>query len=133
MSSAKRIGLLFLLPLAGALIASALANADFEGRFVTWQSLGKPPEKAVKFVAIANGLWAEAESERVYAYEGSPSCGDKCWVISTFPTPDPTPYLTLDRCGSVPSLAQAIDTQAICKNWGPGHYLSVYAIRDALC
>jgi len=56
MSLAKRIGVLILLPLAGALVALALAIASLEGLFVMWKSLGKLPEKAVKIIAIASGL-----------------------------------------------------------------------------
>lgn len=130
MSLAKRIGVLILLPLAGALVALALAIASLEGLFVMWKSLGKPPEKAVKIIAIASGLYVETESGRVYSYEGSYSCGDKCWVASKYPEPDPTPYFTLDACGSLPSFVHAIDTKALCEPWGPGSYLSVYAIRN---
>jgi hypothetical protein len=129
MSPAKRVGALILLPLAGALIAFALGYTYLEGRFVIWQSLGKPPEKAVKLVAIARGLWVETESGRVYHYDGTASCGDRCWVASDYPAPDPPPYFTIDRCGWAPSFTQAIDTKAICEPWGPGSYLYVYAIR----
>jgi len=114
----------------GALLAFVLAVGNIEGWFVLWESLGKPPEKAVKIIAITHGLWVETAAGHVYSHEGNPGCGDKCWVVSSYPESDPLPYFPLTACGEGPALARAIDMKAICSPWGPGHCLSVYAIRD---
>ena len=130
MSLGKRLGILIVVTLAGTLATFVVAVAYYEGWFVPWESLGRPPEEAVQIVAVTNGLWVETALNHVYHYEGDRHCGDNCWVTSDYPQPDPPPFFPLDACGRFPSLARAVDTKATCQPWGPGSYLIVYAIRE---
>ena len=99
----------------------------FEGWFVRWESLGKPPERPTRLIAITDGLWVETALGHVYQYE-SLQCGDKCWTLSDYPKPDTRPNWPL--CGWLPpSPLFSIDTKVLSGPWGPGCYLTVYAIR----
>jgi hypothetical protein len=130
MSLKKSISLLILITLGGTFATFVIAFAYYEGWFIQWEYLGRPPEKAIKLVAITNGLRVETASGQVYQYAGDRQCGDNCWNLSDNSEPDPPPYLSIEMCGWYPSLPASIDTKAVCRPWGPGGYLTVYAIRN---
>ncbi len=130
MSSGKRIGILLLAPVVGAVLFFVFSSLQIHGVFSGWESLGKPPEKAVKILAIAHGLWVQTESGRVYRSEIVATCTENCWVLASSPEPDPPSFFPVDTCGILPSLDHSIDTKATCEAWGPGSSLYVYSIRD---
>jgi 4-amino-4-deoxy-L-arabinose transferase-like glycosyltransferase len=126
----KRIGLLILSALVGAVIAYLLAAANAEGRFVPWESLGKPPGKVVKILAVYGGPWVETDARQVYGYKNTGSCGENCWIPSEYPRPDPGSALELTSCGTPPALGHVIDSKSVCQPAGIGYSFYVYAIRD---
>jgi hypothetical protein len=131
MSMMRRVGIVLSSSIIGALLAVALTFANTTGVFITWVSLGKPPEPATKILAITNGLWVQSASGVIYQYSRLNDCKEPCWVMDANPVPDPAPVFPLSACGQVPAYIGAKDQKASCSPWGPSVYLSVYAIDNA--
>jgi hypothetical protein len=104
-----------------------ISFGSYEGWFVPWESLGQPPEQPTKLIANTDGLWVETTLGHVYQYAGS-QCGAKCWALADYPKPATRPSWT--QCGWLPpSPPFSIDTETVAGPWGPGCYLTAYAIR----
>jgi hypothetical protein len=121
----KRIGLLVLFSLLGAIVFVFLAKASSKGLFVKWESLGKPPEKAVQ---VVNPGYVKTDTGEIYRYNFQQGCNVGCWEkIDTLPLSQQT-YWPLSSCGSLPPLDNYVNTKAVCKPWGVGSSLEIYAI-----
>jgi hypothetical protein len=125
MKMAKRVGLLFAFSLAGAIIMYLYISASLRGAFVKWESLGKPPGKAIKVVALG---YIRTESGDIYKYDHKSGCDDNCWIRSENFPPDSEFWLSLSACGNLPSLDRFVDSKAVCQHWGPGISLTIEAI-----
>jgi len=91
----KRVGLLAIFLLAGAIIMYIFGRASLQGAFNQWEPLGKPPGNAVKFVAFD---YVQTASGDIYVYDYKEGCTDDCWVISITPTPDDSEIRPSFRC-----------------------------------
>jgi hypothetical protein len=108
--------LLWLIPfsLAGAAIAFIFVVASLQGRFEKWQSLGAPPEKAIKIVALDT---VETSSGLLYKYKAY--CDKDCWVeTQNIPTEfEPMQPIEQTECigkGYHPSITNFVDAKATC-------------------
>jgi hypothetical protein len=119
MKIVKRIGLLVIFSVAGAIIMYFYSSASVHGAFIQWESLGTPPGKAVKVIALD---YVKTESGDTYQH-----CGNDCWVKSDNPIPD-SEYLSLKNCGNLPPLTNYIDFKAVCEPYGLGVSLKIVAI-----
>jgi hypothetical protein len=125
MSWGNRLGLIFGLPLLGAVLCFGLANARLTGKLAIWQSLGQPPEPAVALASVGRGLWVTSASGQVYTYEAGG------WHIAELPPPEtePQPDQVLpEYCQNPPKPIGAVDVQSDCRHWGPGMRQSSYAL-----
>jgi hypothetical protein len=133
MSRLKSIGLLMLMALAGAIsmclltLYSPSINARF---FAQWTPLARPPDKAIRVIVTVKGLWVRTQSGQVYGYDfvDGTSCQEDCWkAASVYPKVSKS-YLPLDMCGPIPVFSNGLDSVAVCRPYGVGGLLSVYAI-----
>jgi hypothetical protein len=125
MKIVKRIGLLVLFSLAGAILMYLYSSASLRGSFVKWESLGKPPNKAIKVVAPG---YVQTESDDIYQSVHKPGCNDNCWAISDNTPPNSEYWLPLNNCTDLPPLDNYVDSKAVCEYWGVGISLTVYAV-----
>jgi hypothetical protein len=124
----KRIGQVILITLALTFATFIISFGSYEGWFVPWKSLGQPPDKPVKLIVTSDHWVVETVSHHVYQHDGL-QCGDNCWTLSDYPQPDTRPLMPLEFCGwHPPSVPASIDTKVVCRAWGMGGSLTMYAI-----
>jgi hypothetical protein len=129
----KRIGLLLIFVIIGAIISFVFFNVRSRGTFVKWDNLGTPSGKVVKVV------WADyvkTESGDLYHYEYNSSCTVDCWIKSDEVAPpiDSENWMPLDQCidlYNLPSLKNFTDSKIVCEYSGPGIRLTITAIDEA--
>ena len=122
----NRIGLLVLLSGAGAILMYLYGLASLGSSSVKWKSLGAPPSKAMKVVALG---FVQTESGDLYQYVRNPGCADNCWIKADNLLPNSQHSLPLDQCGNLPSLEDYIDSKAVCDYYGTGLSLTITAIN----
>jgi hypothetical protein len=124
----KRIGLLIIFSLAGAVIMFIYGRASLQGAFNKWGPLGKPPGGADKFVAFD---YVQTASGDIYRYDYKEGCIDDCWVKSDAPSSDNSKYdLPSGACSdlSSPALDNFVDSRAVCELYGVGISMKIEAI-----
>lgn len=118
----KRVGLLFLFVVIGAVIFPMVAYADARGAFITWQSLGKPPETPVEVIQPG---YIKTASGQIYQQ----NCNSGCWEKIDAAPADTQENLKLSLCGEVlPPLDDYITSKVVCHRSGIGTSLTIYAI-----
>ena len=120
----KRIALLVLFSFAGAISLYLYSSASLNGSLVKWESLSKPPDRAIHVVALG---FVKTESGDIYRYTNEHGCIDDCWV-KTDNLPSHSESLPLENCVDLPSLVNFADSKAVCQHWGPGISLTINAI-----
>lgn len=125
MTISRRIVLVLLFSLAGAVGMYIYSSASMNGSLVEWKSLGKPPGGAIK--VIAQGFVQTATGD-VYEYTYKQDCVNDCWVKSESPPADLGYFFPLESCIDLPPLDNFVNSMAFCEPWGPGISLTVYAI-----
>lgn len=124
----KRIGLLVLFSIVGAIIMYLYYSAELSGFFEKWESLGKPPDRVTKLIGLR---YVQTESGEVYQYTSQPNCRDNCWLkVDTTPDLHTEFQLPIDGCINFnsPSVKNYVDSIAICEWWGNGKSLTVDAL-----
>ena len=124
----KRVGLLAIFLLAGAIIMYIFGRASLQGAFNQWEPLGKPPGNAVKLIAFG---YVQTASGDIYQYDYKEGCIDDCWVRSAAPTPDDSEYdLPSDACSDLPApaLDNFVDSRTVCELYGVGLSMTIEAI-----
>jgi hypothetical protein len=124
----KRIGLLAIFSLAGAVIMYIFGQASMYGAFNQWEPLGKPPGNAVKLIAFD---YVQTASGDIYEYDYKEGCTDDCWVRSDAPTLDDSNYdLPPDACSDLPkpALDNFVDSRTVCELYGVGLSMTIEAI-----
>ena len=121
----SRIRLLAVFSVAGAILMYLYSTASLDSSSVKWESLGAPPSKAIKVVALG---FVQTESGDIYQYVRNPSCADNCWIKSDNPLPNSQYSLPLNQCRYLPSLEDYIDSKAVCEYYGTGLSLTITAI-----
>jgi hypothetical protein len=122
MSIVKRIGVLFLFTLAGAIGTCLFAYASLGGAFIPWASEGTPPGQAVQVLAYG---YVKTTSGEIYRH-----CGDSgldCWIRSEAPQPE-YEGIPLGRCAGLPSMDNIVDFKASCTTYGLGGQLAIFAV-----
>ncbi|MGB2964485.1 MAG: hypothetical protein WBB69_10925 [Anaerolineales bacterium] len=123
----KRVGLLVFFSFIGAIVLYLFSLASLNGKYVKWESLGKPPGEATKIVSIG---YVQLESGEIYHYVPKPNCDDNCWAkVNDFP-PVSEDLFSLDSCGNLPKLDTFKDSLVVCEPWGPGISLTINAIEN---
>ena len=121
----SRIGLLALLSLAGAIAMYFYSSVSLNRSSIRWESLGKPPSKAVKVVALG---YVQTESGDIYQYDYNSGCENNCWFKSDNPPQNSEYLLPLNHCGDLPPLENYIAAKEVCDYYGTGLALTITAI-----
>ena|SRR5687767_8285448 len=122
----KLIALLALFLCIGAIALYLYSSASLRGSFVKWESMSKPPGKAIQVITLG---FVQTESGDIYQYTYKQDCIDDCW-IKTDNFPSHSESLPLEDCADLPSLDKFIDSKAVCEHWGPGVSLTINAIDE---
>jgi hypothetical protein len=132
-SIVKRVALVLLTTVVGNAIVFIGGFVYYQRAWlIPWQSLGMPPERAVRIVSAEHGLWVETTSGNVYQhkYDEELECEDECWELASFPESNSDPSWA--ECDSAyPLFINPVDTEVVCYYWAVGVTVVAYAI-DAL-
>ena len=121
----KRIGLLFIFSVIGAIVFVIFAKASVNGVFVQWKNLGKPSETPIEVIRPG---YIKTDTGNIYRHNYSQDCDLGCWEKVDALPPDVTTDWKLSTCGNLPSLKNYIDNKVVCEPWGVGTSLTIYAI-----
>jgi hypothetical protein len=118
----KRLIILVLAPVLGAILGFLLAYALNEGWFSSkWQVIEKPPGKVQQLVAVSQGsLWIQDDTGALYYNENPSSCKTGCWqvgsIIPTLPIIGPDEIsVTNSPCAPSPPLSRVSARISECR------------------
>jgi hypothetical protein len=113
--------------LIGGMVGFIFGQLKLNGFFLHWQSLGSPPEKAVKIIH-ANERFVQVASISGMIYDCFISDGPH-WEINTQPYTNQ--YETPVNGFKVPRpLKDVVDQKVVLDYYGPGMIYTVYSVRS---
>ena len=122
----KRIGLLALFSIVGAMVMYLYYSAELGGFFEKWEPLGQPPGRVVKLIGLR---YVQTKSGDIYQYTSELNCIDNCWLkVDTASDLHTEFQLPINACVDLPSVKNYVDSVAICERWGNGKSLTVDAL-----
>ncbi len=121
----KRIGVVLLFALAGAVVMQVYAIAYLHGAFIQWENMSQPPSKPVD---IIRPLYVRTTSDDIYQYVCESDHGCIRWTKVDPASILPLHSLPADQCGNLPSLGGYIKSQVVCEYHGKTVVLAVTAI-----
>lgn len=121
----RRITLVTLFCLVGAVGMFLYSSASMKGLFVEWESLGKPPGGARQVIAPG---YVQTAMGDIYKYTYKQDCINDCWIKSESPPSDFENFQSWVNCFDPPNLDDYANSMAFCEPWGPGISLTAYAI-----
>ncbi len=121
----RRMGVVLLFALAGAVIMQVFTDASLRGAFVAWQKLGQPPSKPIEIVGLD---YVRTISGDIFQYSGGDGCEADCWTKADALPHDLPPELPLSTCGHLPSLDRYVQSKAECRYYGTGMFLAITAM-----
>jgi hypothetical protein len=131
----KRLLLLLLAPLVGAVAGFGLAYVFENGWLWGWQPVAPPPEAATALHALSGpNLWVEAASGQLYHNAAADTCATGCWApvadVVKPPLDDDTREVRPTTCVRPPPLLfGAEQTLAECRVEQWVDFNTVYALR----
>jgi hypothetical protein len=117
----KRIAVVIIAPIIGAVLGFLLVNALSNGWFNSrWQMIARPSVEVLDLVALnKDSLWVQSSTGSIYYNENSSTCKSDCWrevpEIPDLPDPDSDEFtLTSEACAPSPPLFRVTDKISEC-------------------